>query len=526
VYVRGTEEEIEFNVAFSRQAVYSRDRRFDGRFFAGISATGIYCRPICPVSFGAPDGIVWFRAAAAAAAAGFRPCKRCRPDASPGSPAWFGTAAVVSHAVKLISEGALNGGNVEQLSTHLGIGSRHLRRLFKQHVGASPLTIARSQRVQLAGNLIVNSTMPIREIAACVGFNSIRQFNHSVKTAFRHSPRVIRRTSEWAADGRDAVAVYLPYRRPFDWNGMIRFLAERATPGVECVENGSYSRTVELDGLVGTIQVCDQTERGRLAMRVRLPRYDGLLKIVQRATRVFDLETDVLQIARYLSRHPALTDLVVTNPGLRVPGAWDGFEVAVRTILGQQLTVVDSPGVVQSVIGRFGRCVKTPLSGLSHLFPSPEILARADLAALGVSRQAADAIGNLARAIMARKVRFDGYLRPERLLELLGRATGMSESALSYVIMRSPGNPNAVPHADIGIRRALCPHGNPVSPEALLQGFQDFRPWRAYAAMHLWFHARECRGCRSVARNPGRSLTSSAPSSAPRLCSSPHPKRR
>ena len=492
-HIHGGDSDIEFNVAFSRQAVYSRDRRFDGRFFAGIAATGIYCRPVCPVSFGAPDRIVWFCSAAAATAAGFRPCKRCRPDISPGSPAWFGTAAVVSHAVKLISEGALNDGDVEQLSERLGIGSRHLRRLFKQHLGASPLRIARSQRVQFAGNLIANSTMPIREIASCAGFASTRHFHHSVKAAFGHSPRIIRRlrTSPVSAESRDAVIVYLPYRRPFDWASLIRFLAERVIPGVERVENGSYSRTVEVAGLVGTIQVRDQPDSGRLAMRVRLPKYDCLMQIVQRATRLFDLETDTLQIVRHLSRDPSLTEIVITHPGLRVPGAWDGFEIAVRAVLGQQLTVVDSPALVERIVRKFGRAVELPRAGLSHIFPSPAILAVADVRALGIPKQLADVIGDLARAILAGKISFDGYCRPERSLALLRSLHGISEAALSYVAMRSLGDPNAVPHGDIGIRRALPGRGKAVSPQQLLGVFQNFQPWRAYAAMQLWSHARQ-----------------------------------
>jgi AraC family transcriptional regulator of adaptative response / DNA-3-methyladenine glycosylase II len=491
--IHGGESDTELDVAFSRQAVYSRDRRFDGRFFAGIATTGIYCRPVCPVSFGAPDRIVWFRSSAAATVAGFRPCKRCRPDTSPGSPAWFGTAAVVSHAVKLISGGALNDGNVEQLSERLGIGSRHLRRLFNQHLGASPLKIARSQRVQLAGNLIAHSAMPIGEIASCAGFASIRHFNHSVKAAFGDSARVIRRlhASPPSAESRDAVIVYLPYRQPFDWAGLIRFLGERATPGVERIENGSYSRTVEVEGLVGTIQVRDQPDRGRLAMRVRLPKYDCLMQIVQRATRLFDLEADTLQIVRHLSRHPSLTEIVLAHPGLRVPGAWDGFEIAVRAVLGQQLTAVDSPALVERIVRKFGRAMEVPLAGLSHIFPSPAVLAAADLKALGVADRVADTIGDLSRASLARKIRFEGCCRPERSLEVLRGLGGITEAALSYVAMRSLGDPNAVPHGDVGVRRAVPWRGKALSSQRLLSWFRNFQPWRAYAAMHLWSWAEQ-----------------------------------
>jgi AraC family transcriptional regulator, regulatory protein of adaptative response / DNA-3-methyladenine glycosylase II len=479
---------LELDPAFCWQAVYSRDRRFDGRFFAGITTTGVYCRSICPVSFGAPNNVRWFHSAAAAERAGFRPCKRCRPDTSPGSSAWFGTWAVVSHAVKLISQGALNDGNLEQLADRVGIGSRHLRRLFQRHLGASPLRIARSHRVQVARNLIAETDLSAREIARCTGFASIRQFNHSVRTTFGKSPTELRQRHRTSASGarHSGVVVYLPYRVPFDWSCLIRFLGPRATPGVEAVEDRIYRRTIEIDGSVGTIEVWDEPDQARLAMRVRLPKYDCLMQVVQRACRLFDLGADALHIGRHLGRDRTLAALIAKHPGLRLPGAWDGFELAVRAVLGQRLTIVDTPLLVKRMVETFGQAVEVQVAGLSHLFPKAEVLAKANLSELGIPRERAETVTSLAREVLGGKLRFSGYQDSERTLAALCVLTNMDQGTMSYIAMRSLGDPNALPSTDLGLCRALSRGRGAVSPAELLRIFEEFRPWRAYAAMHFW----------------------------------------
>jgi AraC family transcriptional regulator of adaptative response / DNA-3-methyladenine glycosylase II len=491
----------ELDPAFCWQAVHSRDRRFDGRFFAGIVTTGVYCRSTCPASFGTPNNVRWFHSAVAAEAAGFRPCKRCRPDTSPGSSAWFGTWAVVSHAVKLVSQGALNEGNLEQLADRVGVGSRHLRRLFNQHLGASPLKIARSHRVQVARNLIVQTHLSTKEIVRCTGFASIRQFNHSVKTTFGQSPTALRRlqgTAE-ADDSRDGIVVYLPYRAPFDWPSLIQFLKPRATRGVEVVEDEFYRRTIQIDGVVGAIEVWDQPSLVRLAMRVILPRYDCLMRVVQRARRLFDLGADVLHIGRHLAQDARFAKMVAERPGLRAPGAWDGFELAVRATLRQQLTVVDAPAFADRLVLTFGRSVQTPIRGLSHLFPTPAILAEANLANLGIPAEQAETISSLARAVSARKLTFDCYRSLEDTLSRLCAFPKLDGGVASYIAMRGLGEPDAFPYTDLGLRRALGAPGRAVSPAELLRIFEKFRPWRAYAAMHLWAATEQ-------ARRPIRSL--------------------
>jgi AraC family transcriptional regulator of adaptative response / DNA-3-methyladenine glycosylase II len=484
---------LQLDPAFCWQAVYSRDHRFDGRFFAGIATTRVYCRSICPVSFGHPESVHWFQSAASAEAAGFRPCRRCRPDTSPGSSAWFGTWAVVSRALKLISEGALDGGNLEQLAECLGIGSRHLRRLFQQHLGASPLKIARSHRVLVAKSLIVETQLPVTEIARGTGFRSIRQFNHSMRTAFGQAPTAIRRLHGTAAvrDPLAGIIVHLPYRPPFDWPSLIQFLKSRATPGVESVEDEIYRRTVEIGGVAGAIEVWHEASHARLSMRVHLPRCDRLMQVVQRARRLFDLGADALHIGSYLSRYPRLVGMVTERPGLRVPGAWNGFELAVLAVLGQNLTAVDPAPVIGPLVKTFGRPLQVSMPGLTHLFPLPETLAGANLESIGISAQQALTIRALAREVLAGTLKFDSVKGERDAAVQLHSLLGLEEDAAAYIAMRALGDPDAFSCSSLAFRRALASHRSPVPPEEVTRIFEEYRPWRAYAAMHYWTSMRQ-----------------------------------
>jgi AraC family transcriptional regulator of adaptative response / DNA-3-methyladenine glycosylase II len=255
---------------------------------------------------------------------------------------------------------------------------------------------------------------------------------------------------------------------------------------VEAVEDACYRRTIEVGGVIGAIEVSDEPSESRLAMRVTLPRYDGLMEVVQRATRLFDLGADALHIGGNLARDRTLAGMVAERPGLRVPGVWDGFELAVRALLGQQLTVVDRPALVERLVQAFGESVDAPVPGLSRLFPKPGILAQANLANLGISSRRAETIASLARAVLARKVTFDGYRGLPGILAELRLVPNMDESVMSYIAMRSVGEPDALPYADIGLRRALGAGRRVASAAEVLRKFEKFRPWRAYAAMHLW----------------------------------------
>jgi AraC family transcriptional regulator of adaptative response / DNA-3-methyladenine glycosylase II len=479
---------LELDPAFCWQAVYSRDHRFDGLFFAGISSTGVYCRSICPVSFGHPESIHWFQSAAAAEAGGFRPCRRCRPDTAPGSSAWFGTWAVVSRALKLISEGALDGGNLESLADRVGIGSRHLRRLFQRHLGASPLKIARSHRVLVARNLIADTQLPITEIAKGTGFRSIRQFNHSVRTAFGKSPTALRRMRRTPSvqDPLGGIVVHLPYRPPFDWPSLLDFFRSRATPGVESVEGEIYRRTIQIGSEAGAIEVWQEAAESRLCMRVFLPGCGHLMQAVQRARRLFDLGADAQHIGSFLARDPQLANCVEQRPGLRVPGAWDGFEVAILAVLGQTLASAEPAPTIASLIKSFGRPLRVSLPGLTHLFPSPEILASANLERIGIPAGEAQIIAALSKDVVAGILSFD-LLKSSRNTALqMQISTGLIEETAAYIAMRALGDPDAFSCTSEEFRSGLVPHRSSASLEEVARIFEGYRPWRAYAAMHYW----------------------------------------
>ena len=357
------------------QALYSRDQRFDGRFFIGAATTKIYCRTICPVPFAKPNNLVWFACAAAAEATGFRPCRRCRPETSPGTPAWLGTSAIVSRALRLISEGALDESNVEDLADRVGVGSRQLRRLFVEHLGASPVKVAITHRVHFARNLIEETDLPITKIALSAGFTSIRQFNHAVRAICGQAPTELRRAhGEFPKAPQGGLVIRLPYRPPLDWPAFVGFLSRRTTPGVESVQNDAYQRTISIGGAAGIIDVCPDKIEPVLSVRIELPGYQDLMKVVERVRRIFDLAADPLRIADDLGRDQRLKPLLDSRPGLRVPGVWDGFELAVHAVLGQQLTLGDSMRAAGQLTQAFGKPFQTSVAGLTHLFPRPECL--------------------------------------------------------------------------------------------------------------------------------------------------------
>jgi AraC family transcriptional regulator, regulatory protein of adaptative response / DNA-3-methyladenine glycosylase II len=486
----------ELDPAICWQAINSRDRRFDGRFFAAVLTTRVYCRPICPVPLRKPENVRWFRSAASAEAAGFRPCRRCRPHTSPGTPAWQGTSAVVSRALKLISEGGLDSGDVETLAERVGISSRHLRRLFVEHLGASPVRIAGTRRVHFARSLIEETDLSITKIAFYAGFKSIRQFNHAMRAAFGQSPSELRDLLDGVkvSDGTGAIVIHLSFRPPYDWGELLRFLKQRATPGVEVIDDGCYRRTIEVDDEPGEIEVRPDHDEPRLQVRIKLSSYERLMQVIERVRRIFDLGADPLQIASHLSRDPRLKALLDALPGLRVPGVWDGFELAVRTVLGQQLTARDSTILVGRLVRTFGQPVESSVVGLTHLFPRPQLLAHADLSRAGLRGACATALRALARAVCNGELTFEASKSLEHTLERLCAIRGIGAPKAHLIAMRAFGEPDAFPCRDLGLRRAVGNRRFPVSPPDLLRVAEGWRPWRAYAAMHLWAADTEASG--------------------------------
>jgi AraC family transcriptional regulator of adaptative response / DNA-3-methyladenine glycosylase II len=447
-------------------AIYARDPRFDGRFFAAATTTGLYCRNVCPVPFAQPRNIVLFARAAAAEAAGFRPCKRCQPQAAPGTPAWLGTFAVVSRALRLVLCGALNEGSVEQLAERLGLGARQLRRLFVQHLGASPVKIATTHRVHLARKLIDESSFPMTEIAFHSGFKSIREFNHAVRTSTGQSPSQLRQAKGSARipARQPALDLRLPYQKPFDWRSLLFFLQQRAIPGMELVSGSTYRRTIEIDGVRGYLAVNPDESESRLLVRLELSGYAAIAQTVDRIRRIFDLGADPLLIAGHLSRDPKLRASVQSRPGLRVPGVWDGFEAAVLAILGQTLATPGPKRLITRLVKLFGSPLETPVRGLNRLFPNPESLAAADLSKIGVPHVLAATLRTLAR--QHRKLAAAATL--EEVVSQLTALGGIDESIANYIAMRAFGEPDAFPLRELTLAEAA-----------------PWRPWRAYAAMHI-----------------------------------------
>ena len=384
------------------QARLARDAAYDGRFFTGVHTTGIYCRPVCPARTPRSENVTFYSTAAAAQEAGFRPCLRCRPETAPDTGAWRGTSSTVSRALALIELGALDEGRVDALADRLGLGQRQLRRLCRQHLGASPVAVAQTRRVLLAKQLIHETSLSMTEVAFAAGFGSIRRFNDTFRALFGRAPCTLRRASprETIASSGAAVSLLLRYQPPYDWPGVLEFLRLRAIAGIERVAENCYTRTIQLEGRQGIVSV-RLAEGNALRASVRFPRLSALPIIIARLRRVFDLAADPLAISAHLARDPALAPLVETRPGLRVPGAWDGFELAIRAVLGQQITVAAAVRLAGRLVATHGEPLAEPDRDLTHVFPRPEVLARADLTTLGMPRSRAATLSAVAAAVVA-----------------------------------------------------------------------------------------------------------------------------
>ncbi len=381
---------MDLDVDACYRAFRTRDPRFDGRLFAGVRTTRVYCRPICPAPMPKQENMAFFATAAAAQEAGFRPCLRCRPETAPEFAAWRGTSNTVSRALALIDRGALDDGGLDRLAERLGVGERQLRRLFRQHLGASPVSVAQTRRVLLAKQLIHETRLPMAEVALASGFGSIRRFNEIFQGLFDRPPGALRRatTADVSSRQHGEVTIRLGYRPPYDWAAMVAFLTARAIPGVEVVSNDRYARTIEIAGVHGIV-VVEPAAGHALRVAMRFPRLSALPTIIARVRRVFDLAADPHAVNAQLATDPVLAPLVAARPGLRVPGAWDGFELAVRAVLGQQITVAAGVGLAGKLVTRCGPALAGSglnVEGLTHVFPRPEHVASADLTALGMPR--------------------------------------------------------------------------------------------------------------------------------------------
>ncbi len=473
---------MEFDREVFSRARLARDARFDGKFFIGVLTTGIYCRPICPARASKEENVCYFPTAAAAAEAGFRPCLRCRPESAPGTPARAGTSNTVSRALRLIGQTGLEDGGVEALAGRLGIGSRHLRRLFLKHLGATPSAVAQTRRLHFAKKLIDETSLTMTEIALAAGFGCVRRFNAAVRDTYHRTPTQIRHRKRQAnPEPENQYLFQLPFRPPFDWDGMLTFLSARATPGVEAIEAGSYRRSISLNGHHGYFEVSLDMQSSSLIVRIELGNPCSLFFIVERIRSMFDLNADWAVIAQTLRQDPALAPRLKAHRGLRVPGCWNRFELATRAILGQHISVSAATTFAGKLARAFGQQFSAA-KGITYLFPSPDRLADAKIAAIGLPRGKAETIRLLARAVSDERIDFERVIDSKAFLDRLLEIPGIGAWTAQYIAMRALGEPDAFPFGDRALQRAL----KIESAKELQLRAESWRPWRAYAVTYLW----------------------------------------
>ena len=476
------------------KALRARDARFDGRLFVAVTTTGIYCRPVCPANPAKRENCRFFPSAAAAQAAGFRPCLRCRPETAPEHGSWNGSSNTVSRGLSLIAEGALDRdeASVDTLAERLGVGGRQLRRLFEQHLGASPIAVAQTQRVLFAKQLIHETNLPMAEVALAAGFGSVRRFNETFQQLYARPPSALRRKSAERKSSASGVSVRLRYRAPYDFTTLLGFFRARAVEGVEGVEgvdDERYARTVLHAGEVGTVEIVHVPSERALVATIRFPSVRALPAIVTRIRRQFDLAADLVTIGAHLSEDPWLAPLVAARPGLRSPGSWDGFELAARAILGQQVSVVAARRLNATLVRLCDRRVPgdTASSGLTFVFPTAEDVLAADLSRLPVPGARRRALVHAAEAAVADPTLFEPRPTLDETIARLTAVTGIGQWTAQYIALRAARDPDAFPASDLGLQRgAALRLGARPSERELLRHAERWRPFRAYAAEHLW----------------------------------------
>lgn len=467
----------------------SRDPRFDGRFFVGVLTTGIYCRPVCPVKVPMKKNIQLYPTAAAAAAAGFRPCLRCRPESSPGTPAWSGSSWKVSRALQLIDQGYLDEGSVAELAAEIDVGSRQLGRLFQEHIGASPVEVAQTRRLHFAKKLIDETNLPLSEICFAAGFGSIRRFNAVFVKIYNRSPKELRERIKSKKPAKaKTIEITLSYRPPFDWQAMLAFLAYRHIPGVEEVTATSYARTISIDRVAGDFRVEFSEGSTELKVEINFPESRHLYHIVDRIRTIFDLRADSEQIEQFFAKQETLKPIVKKHRGLRVPGCWNGFEVSIRAILGQQVTVKAATTLVGRIADRHGEEYHCENPRLTRVFPSAGVLAVSDLNNMGIVGQRIAAIQQIAAWVDNKTLVIDCSTATEHFVKKICEIKGIGEWTAYYIAMRALSDPNAFPYSDLILRRAATTPGETLTDRQLLHLAEAWQPWRAYSVILLWKH--------------------------------------
>ena len=464
------------------QALRARDARFDGRFFVGVSSTRIYCRPVCTVKPPQQKNCTFYPSAAAAEVAGYRPCMRCRPELAPGNASVDATARLAHTAAGLIEDGLLNEGSIEQLAQRLGVTDRHLRRVFQSELGVSPVEYAQTHRLLLAKRLLTDTPLSVTGVAMASGFGSLRRFNALFRARYRLSPSDLRKRLT-STGVPDVLTFQLGYRPPLDWTRLLEFLAKRSIEGVEQIEGNRYLRTVRFRlGDVqhaGWVAVMPAKRKPTVEVQMSPSLVGAIPAVLGRVKRLFDLACNPAEISA------ALGQLALPRPGLRLPGAFDGFEIAVRAVVGQQITVKAARTIVGRFAACFGETIETPAHALRTLFPSATQIAQiaySDIAANGILSARAKTIIALAQAIADGDLVLEPGADVERTIERLRAVPGVGEWTAQYIAMRALSWPNAFPHTDYGVLKAM----GEKNPKVALVRAAEWQPWRAYAVIHLW----------------------------------------
>ncbi len=471
------------------QALAARDARFDGRFFVAVKSTGIYCRPICSARTPKPSSCLFLETAAAAERAGFRPCLRCRPELAPSSPA----VSLEEALYGAIRARALHGDSVDELAAHAGFSARQLRRLMVRAFGVSPVDIMQTERLLFAKKLLQETTLPVAQVALSAGFKSVRRFNALFLSRYSLSPTQLRREGAApASGGSDHLKLRLAFRPALAWEQLLEYLSHRAVPGVEWIdpERTRYARTVSVAGCTGWVQVERPLSGAWLEVTLPAELASASWPILSRLRALFDLDANPANIDTHLRKDSLLAPSVERHPGLRVPGTWEPFELAVRAVLGQQISVAGASTLAARLAAKFGEPVLTPFRWLDRLAPTVRALANAsskDIASIGLPKARAATLRELAAATERGELQFGPGVRIEQVVAALRRIRGIGEWTAQYIAMRALRFPDAFPAADLGVCKALVSPGADLPKEKqVLARAAAWRPWRAYATLHLW----------------------------------------
>lgn len=473
---------LPLDYAACESARLARDARFDGVFFTAVRSTGIYCRPVCPAPAPKPVNVDYYPTAAAAAAAGFRPCLRCRPELAPEAQDALSNETL-QRALALIHDGFLQDAAVGDLAARLGLSARQLQRLFVARLGAAPAQIHATRRLLLAKQLLTETALPVTDVAMAAGYNSLRRFNAAFVEGCGMPPTAIRRQRGVLADG--ALTLRLGYRPPLDFAAMLGFLRRRCIPGIEQIDDSSYQRVIGPAERPSVIRVSADPRRPELLLQLGQVDPRAIPGIVRRVRRIFDLDADLRIVHATLGQDPLLARGIAQRPGLRVPGGWDGFEVAVRAVLGQQVSVAAAITLARRVVDRFGTPLEGMPEGLDRQFPTPEQLAEAPLEGIGLPRTRAATVRAVAAAVADGRLDFHAGQRLDTFIERCVALPGIGPWTAHYIALRALALPDAFPAGDLVLQQVLGGDTR-LSERATEARSQAWRPWRAYAVLHLW----------------------------------------